>query len=415
MAAVRALRLLVYFLLGVLISAVWVGAVVAAGPVPAIVVFPQGSYASQCSAAVASYQASGYCEGLVSYSLSGYDPYPHKKCQIKCDGAFVSESLASADLGCANPLETPYEDGGAWWCASGPGGCPTEGVPATNIIGGNPGEIGWTENRSESATFGGGRCYGGCRVSVTGGACVRGVANQAVFNCVAQVTNSGECDPGDSTIEGPATPMQETETSCLKKGMSFGTVNGTVLCVGGGGPNTETYKRDVKTTTTTPEGGSPTVRTDTKTTTCSGGNCTTTTTTTGGPGGPGGPGGSGGDPLEGGPGEVREEEGQSSYCEENPDAPQCQSACEKDPYGLECLGNPPEPGEVETGELDVPASISAVGFPGGVSCPSASALVWGISVPWDRACQLAGLLRPIVLAFAWLAAGLFVIGGLRNG
>lgn len=69
--------------------------------------------------------------------------------------------------------------------------------------------------------------------------------------------------------------------------------------------------------------------------------------------------------------------------------------------------------QLQTQERGV-ASITVQSFNGNDTCPAAIPLPKGASLSWDYPCQLATGVKPFLLALAWLAAGLIVIGAVRE-
>jgi hypothetical protein len=61
-----------------------------------------------------------------------------------------------------------------------------------------------------------------------------------------------------------------------------------------------------------------------------------------------------------------------------------------------------------------PQSITAVGGMGAGSCPADIPLPKGMSFSFSGICQAADALRPVVIALAWLSAGLIFLGGLKR-
>lgn len=96
---------------------------------------------------------------------------------------------------------------------------------------------------------------------------------------------------------------------------------------------------------------------------------------------------------------------------------------EKDP----CEDHPDRVGCVDLGTVDdmelqtqqhSPISITPVSVGGAGSCPApltGSFLGKPIAFKFDYACTAANMLRPLILALAWLSAGIIFIGGVRNG
>lgn len=113
------------------------------------------------------------------------------------------------------------------------------------------------------------------------------------------------------------------------------------------------------------------------------------------------------------------EESDGDYCTKNPNASQCKDAgdsCKENPDRVGCMdqGEAPDEGAVETKTIGV-SSITAVSLASNNGCPSGPTLPKGLGVyNWEPMCDFAGALKPIVLAFAWLAAGLIVLGAIRD-
>lgn len=195
--------------------------------------------------------------------------------------------------------------------------------------------------------------------------------------------------PGTSPVVQPNTP----EADCAKAGKQWGTVNGTVVCVDAQTTSTK------KTSVVTGPGGGTTATTQTQT--CTGGSCNSTTTVTNAGGG------SSGTATNGTSTSTSAATGSQTQGDGS-------SACRDDPYGPACLGAPASGGGADSAS-GTGGGVSAVGLPGeALGCPApVQVLQW--SVPFDGACLLAGYVRPLVLALAWLGAGIFVVGGVRNG
>lgn len=94
-----------------------------------------------------------------------------------------------------------------------------------------------------------------------------------------------------------------------------------------------------------------------------------------------------------------------------------QDQCEKYPDSLGCL----KMGEVSSPDLQTQqktiAAISPVSVGGVGSCPApltTSFMGNTITMRWDLPCQAAGMLKPLILALAWLSAGVIFIGGVRQ-
>lgn len=194
---------------------------------------------------------------------------------------------------------------------------------------------------------------------------------------------------GSGSVVQPNTP----EANCISQGKAFGTVNNTVVCVD---QATTTKRHEVN--STGPAGGTTkTVETQV----CTGGSCNSTTTITHAGGGASG-------------GQTNGTTTSTTAGTGSGMTGTGKTACETDPYGQACLGEPASGGGVGDEDGGGATGITPVTLPGSASCPAAvQVLQW--EVPLTHACQLADYLRPIVLALAWLGAGVFVVGGLRNG
>lgn len=187
----------------------------------------------------------------------------------------------------------------------------------------------------------------------------------------------------DNTVQ-PDSPGAK----CIQGGEGFGTVNGVVVCV----PSTTTTKKTSSGTTTTnkdPNGNTistSTTTNNTTTTTNIGGGSSSTTTTT--------------NPDGSTTTTTTDTEGDGGTCE-----------------GEDCigLGTPTEEGAIGSKAVG-PSAITAVTIGGSASCPAAVVLPKGYGTfSYQPACDLAGMIRPLTLVFAWLAAGLIAIGGFKDG
>lgn len=225
--------------------------------------------------------------------------------------------------------------------------------------------------------------------------------------------------------------------SCLAAGMGYVTGSSGTTCVPGGdtgvtkketteksttdgdGTTSEsktkesekspTGGKETETTTKTNPDGSTT--TTTKTTTCDDdGTCKTTTTETKKDANGNATGSKSGS----------ENKGSSEFCKENPDSELCDGnsdTCKDHPDRAGCkdLGDAPEEGAFSPVSVG-PSSITPVQIGGAGSCPAGPPLPFGLgAMSFDGICQLAEGIRPIVLAMAWLSAGLILLGGFKEG
>lgn len=101
--------------------------------------------------------------------------------------------------------------------------------------------------------------------------------------------------------------------------------------------------------------------------------------------------------------------------EPQPPAP---TQCDKYPNSLGCANlDSPLSEDLQT-QARGPSLITPVSLGGSGSCPAPlTATVMGhvVEMSFDPLCQYANALRPLVLALAWLSAGVLFIGGVRNG
>lgn len=110
-----------------------------------------------------------------------------------------------------------------------------------------------------------------------------------------------------------------------------------------------------------------------------------------------------------------------SFCDENPtsyvcgDPPDPDATCKENPDRVGCqdMGTPEDQGELSTSSIS-PTSITPTPFASNNTCPADIPLPRGMSVDMSPICDALGWLRPVVIAMAWLSAGLFVVGALRT-
>lgn len=185
-------------------------------------------------------------------------------------------------------------------------------------------------------------------------------------------------------------PTTDPKTKCVESGQSYGTVNGVVVCV----PASTVTTKSGSTTTTTnkdPQGNVTSTTTSSSTTT------STTTNVSGGGGGK-----------------------STTTTTTNPDGSTTTTTTDQtgagdgDDEGDDDWGTPPEEGAL-TEQAVGPSSITPVSIGGSGSCPAPIALPhnWG-SMSYEPACNLAGMIKPITLVFAWLAALLIAVGGFKD-
>lgn len=200
----------------------------------------------------------------------------------------------------------------------------------------------------------------------------------------------GASGTGDEPAADPENKVNPNtpEKECTDAGKGFGTVNGVVICVNptAGTPTkkTETEKK----TTTTPE-GTTTATTTKETTVTKNPDGTTTVTVT-----------------------ITNPDGTTEKTETTTGGTGNGTGGEGDDG--DDWGTPTDEGPLPSQSIG-PQSITVVDMPTSMNCPNSIALPhgWG-EISYQPACDMAGMIRPITLAFAWLAAGLIVIGGFKD-
>jgi len=243
-------------------------------------------------------------------------------------------------------------------------------------------------------------CYDGCTVDLANSTDYRysgggGPSGHWTFNGAPKQTGAA-CSAGGGSDAAPV-PEKTPEANCVASGMSYGTVNGTVVCV----PHGTTQERKVS--ETTGPGGGKTTTTETRV--CTGGSCNSTTTVTNVGGG------SAGGQADGTT--TTETKGDQSGALQGDG----ESECEVNPLSSACLGAPAEREAMASGSGGGGSGIQAVALGGGAFCPADSVVTIAgrtVAIPWTHACQLCGYVRPLVVLFGWLIAGYFVVSGLRS-
>lgn len=200
-----------------------------------------------------------------------------------------------------------------------------------------------------------------------------------------------------------ATTTGETSASCAAKGMGSATVNGVTTCAAAGPGSPVTTNTGSASTTTNPDNSISSSSSTTSSSDSGNGGVSTTTTTTG----------------PNGTTTTTTDQSKSSFCEQNPNSPLCneqQDPCTDNPERLSCaeFGEAEDPGELTTKTDGAPSSISPVSVASNNTCPASIALPKGMSLDFNGMCQVAEGIRPIVLAMAWLAAGLLLVGAFRE-
>lgn len=251
-------------------------------------------------------------------------------------------------------------------------------------------------------------CDAGCETSYSG----TGINARRMVNGVYHYFSQGSYDhTGQSCSSGQQSPNGGNlpPNTCDSSTQQPGQVNGVTVCL----PKTETNNTNTTTTppTTDPNTGNTTTTSNTTTTNTTNNTTTNiTTTTTTAPDGT----------TTQSQTSTTTKNPPSSFCQANPTDPTClkqSEACEKNPEILGCatLGTVTDSvvPTVEKGIADI--IPKAIGGAGGCPAPvTASFMGRSISFSYDMPCQAAGMLRPLILALAWLAAGVIFIGGVRQ-
>lgn len=260
------------------------------------------------------------------------------------------------------------------------------------------------------------------------------------YGCV--FTGAPVENPTDPTLlerkTNPEEVVPEKPDDCLNQGHGYvQSSSGSVSCIKSseapeGQKPDKTTQTATKSTTTTGTNGEQVKTTATTETTRSGGTSggggsvkqTTTTTTDGTTDNNGNKTCPSGYTLSGGvcsKVEIKESDSRS-FCDENPKSfvctgeggdDMCSKAENKNLAACTDLGNPEDTqGDLATKPFQLTA-IPTVAFAASNTCPSSINLPHGAVFTFEPICDAMGWLRPIVLAMAWLSAGLIVVGALR--
>lgn len=250
-------------------------------------------------------------------------------------------------------------------------------------------------------------CDGGCETSYNGG----GVSARAMVNGVFHYFSQGSyihtgqnCSGGQTAPTSSASLPPNTCSSTQDKGQ----VNGVTVCL----DNTQTNTTNTTNTApvTNPDGSTSTTSTSTTNNVTNNTTNTTTTTTTTAPDGT----------VTQSTSDSTTKNSPSNFCEANPTDPTClknSKFCEENPETLACatLGTVTD-SVVPTVEKGISEIIpKTVGGAGACPAPVTSSFMGRtISFSYDLPCQAAGMLRPLILALAWLASALIFIGGVKQ-
>ena len=366
-------------------SATW--CVASAGSqVPTAATCNSGTYASQGAA-----QSSVNCGGWLGYVSAGAN-WGYNKCNVAPNNGYYYTFADSVSC----PAGQKKQPDGS--CVDI---CPKAGtVKSTGFF-----PLGTNENASVPTST----CDSGCATSYTGA----GLSKRAMVNGVYNYWfGSGSYSYTGSTCStGTASPSPGNvpPNTCDPATQSTGQVNGVTVCL----PKTDTNTSNTTTspTTTDPSTGntSQTSNTTTNNTTNNTSTNITTTTTTAPDG-----------TVTQSQTSTTTKTPPSNFCQANPTDPTClknSDACEKNPETLGCatLGTVTD-SVVPTVEKGI-SSITPKSIGGAGGCPApvtTSFMGQSISFSYDLPCQAAGMLKPLILAIAWLIAGIIFIGGVRQ-
>jgi hypothetical protein len=320
---------------------------------------------------------------------------------VSCrQGAVVNGVLDSATAMCNSATSCPSGE-------TNVGGVCTASNPCTAAAGQVASSGYYDLGTSDAANPPTTTCNGQCELAYNGG----GVSSRAMVGGVYHYFSQGQYVKTANQCSGSSTALTSAaavpSNSCNPATQDQGTVNGVTVCI----DRTSTDSTaSVKSSSTT---GDVTTTTETTTKNNADGSVEATTTTT----------------------EKNNVTGVESttqtknttrpetdpFCVSNPNDPSCQPVdefCSKNADTLACtkLGSA-EADPLGTEERSI-ANISPVSIGGVGACPApltASFLGQPISFSFDALCTYANALRPLVLAMAWLSAGVIFIGGVRNG
>lgn len=414
----RAARLALYFVVGLLLGGVSVLSYAETQPATYGAITSPIQFATQYDASGVCHASAGAACAARNMDVVGGGDYP----------ACGKNNSPSFDTGpCCPAGAWKVTIGGKYSCSSGSGySCPKDGgwtlsgqtcsrpdcapgetrdpssgtckpppCPASGSV------IGTASSKygGSGSSNGGLICISQCQVQAS--ACA---GNGSSYGCVGPFVATGQ----NCTSQSAPSPISPNDprTTCIESGQAYGTVNGVVVCT----PATSTNSTSTTTQTTTSSSSpsNPSTSQTNSHTQCEDGNCTTTTTQT--------------DPSTGVGTTTTTTQGKGDFCAQNPKSPNCSGTsdqadyCAENPSSLGCLksGTPTEGGKLEEKTIGV-SSITPVTLASNNSCPAPLTLPrgWG-SIDLKPACDLADLIRPLVLICAWLSAGLIVLGAFKS-
>lgn len=295
-------------------------------------------------------------------------------CQITCTGGPEGGCPTSCSGGWNYPIQTTYScPSGYTMLGSGSSAtCYKADTPTVNCpsAGTSSGDIEWSGSSDGGISVGG--CGVTCQASVQAGSSGGGSGCKYTGAAAETGAASGVKSPSDA-------PVAPTPASCMQSGSGYITSSsGSTSCI-------DAKDSPVPLTATTTTKTATGTRTDTVV--CQGGECTVTRTDT---------------PTSGTPESTTE--GKSAFCEANPNA----AICKGDDYGT-----PSDEASLSTTTRGFEA-LPSVTIASNNSCPSNINLPHGAVFKFDPICDAMGWLKPVVLAMAFLSAGLIVVGGIKG-
>lgn len=266
---------------------------------------------------------------------------------------------------------------------------------------------------SDASTMPASICSGSCTVNFTGtGSAVARSLVGGVFHYYAegvQTSSGAPCSP--ETTNAPVSSAGVPASTC-GTGQSVGWINGTPVCYTTQ-PDSPTATpppvKSTSTSTTNIDASSNVVNT-TAITNNNGSTITTVTTTA--------PDGTVSTEITN---TAANPIASAAFCAEFPSDPSCapQSDCDLNPDAIGCLDAGTPGDTLALGTQSISVGITPINFGIAAGCPADRQItVWGggvVPIPLDDVCNFATMIKPLVLAMAWLAAGFIVFGSFKQG
>ena len=251
-------------------------------------------------------------------------------------------------------------------------------------------------------------CAGSCLMNFEGtGSAISRTLVGGTFNYYAQGSYGSSgfgCAPD---TQGAPVAVAGVPPSTCATGQSVGWINGTPICYTTQGDTPAPVTNTTTTTTGYDPQSNPTVTETLKT--ASGDTITTTKTTN--------PDGSVSTTIVNQGADSSDKE---AFCAANPTSAACdaRSECEKNPDSIGCMEAGTATDSESLGTQSISLGITPINFGIAPGCPADRQIsVWGgvvVPIPPTQLCSFADLIKPLVLAMAWLAAGFIVFGSFRT-